>query len=333
MAKIFPAELGRALILSFSRTREKGPAVTGTRAKKSPLPQGGRGAGVRASVAVGAALACACATAVAVETVEPRSFGYTVGDVLERRIEVDPQRDGTVDASSLPHPGRHGRWFALRAVLSDPAGVVLRYQIVNSPDQPQLENLPSMSFRLHGADGRVRDADIGPFTVGMAPVALFGPYDSIQAGLMRPDRDPAPIATDARRRRLMVYGVALLALIALQFAPRLARPWLARRAAPFTRTWRALRRAARRGDDVDARRRALKRLHQALDESAGATVALDNLDRLLLAQPHLGAARASIASMLEASRAAFFGQDEPPPMGQLLALARQLADLETQAAR
>jgi mxaA protein len=99
-----------------------------------------------------------------------------------------------------------------------------------------------------------------------------------------------------------------------------------------------MRRAARRGDDPARRRQALRSLHQALDEAAGATVALDNLDRLFEAAPQLAQARGRIESMLAASRAAFFGPGPAPAAGsmtagELLALARQLAELETRAGR
>src|ERR1700739_2102611 len=115
----------------------------------------------------------------AVQTAEPRAFGYTVGDVLERRVLVDRDRDGTVDPASLPRTGRSGRWFQLREAVLLPDGVRLRYQIVNTPLQPDRENLPSLRLRVFGPHGRARQADIGPFTVALAPVAQLGANDVI----------------------------------------------------------------------------------------------------------------------------------------------------------
>src|SRR6266850_1120684 len=80
-----------------------------------PLPQDGRGAGagLRAQALLGALLVSmtGVACALSLQTIEPRAFGYTVGDVLQRRVVLDPNRDGTLDPASLPHPGRSGRWF------------------------------------------------------------------------------------------------------------------------------------------------------------------------------------------------------------------------------
>src|SRR5262249_29682617 len=153
----------------------------------------------RALIAMAMLLATAdSARALSLETVEPRPFGYTVGDVLERGLVVDP-RDGSLDPASLPRPARYGRWFQLREVSASPGGARLVYQIVNLPPQVDQENLPSLRVRVVGPDGRARDADIGPFTVAMAPVAHLGPAEVIQAVDLRPDRDPKPIDTSRRR--------------------------------------------------------------------------------------------------------------------------------------
>jgi len=270
----------------------------------------------------------ALAHALPLDTIEPRPFGYTVGDVLERRLVVDPIRDGKLDPASLPRPGRYGRWFQLRAVTPLPDGVRLDYQIVNEPPQPDQENLPSLNVRVIGPDGRARDAAIGPFTVAMAPVAHFGPNDIIQADNIRPDLNPGPIDTSRPRQRAFLYAAVLIALAAVQLAPALARRFGWRRAGPFARASWALRRRRLRADDVATRSEALRRLHQALDEAAGATLALDNVERLVLAHPWLAPARPNVEALLAESRAAFFGGAPPPTRARLSALAEQLADLE-----
>jgi mxaA protein len=282
------------------------------------------------------------ALASAADTIEPRAFGYTVGDVLERRVLVDPAREGRIDLASLPKPGRAGRWFALRAAQPQPDGVRLVYQILSSPEQPASENLPSLRLQAIAADGRARPIDIGPFTVTMAPVALFGPYDAAQAIELRPDLDPAPIDTRALGRRVAGYVVALTALLCLLWLPPLVRRHLARRSGPFMRAWRSLRRRpvhdhkagadGKGADEAAASLEALRRLHQAFDEAAGVTLALDNLDRLFEARPQLAQARTQIESMLAASRAAFFGQAAPPPRARTAELARTLAHLDVRAA-
>jgi mxaA protein len=278
--------------------------------------------------AVGLAALAASTRALSLETVEPRPFGYSVGDLLERTLRVDRTRDGTLDPASLPKPGRVGRWFQLRAVTPLPDGVRLDYQIVNTPPQPDRENLPSLRVRVIGLDGRARDVDIGPFTVAMAPVAQFGSDEAIDADDVRPDLDPRPIDTARRRARVFLYVGALTVLVAMQLAPALARRLGWRRAGPFARALRALRRLPRREEDVAARNHALRRLHQALDEAAGRTLAMDNVEALFLAHPVLAPARASVEALLAQSRASFFAEAPPPPRAHLISVAAQLADLE-----
>jgi mxaA protein len=301
-----------------------------------PPPACGRGVGVRVLATAVLALSTAPAPALALQSVEPRAFGYTVGDVLERRVLVDRIRDGTLDPASLPRPGRAGRWFQLRAVTPAPDGVRLLYQLVNAPLQPEQENLPSLALRLIRPDGRVQDAAIGPFTVATAPLMPFGPYDTVQDTDLRPDLDPPPIDTSARRRRVLAYGAALALLAAAQCAPWLARRVGWRPAGPFARARRALTALARRPSEArsaqeggsEAGRQALRRLHQALDEAAGRTLALDNVEALFGAQPWLAPARAGVERLLVASRDTFFAGAPPPPIAQVRSLVAQLADLE-----
>jgi mxaA protein len=293
-----------------------------------PSPACGRGAGVRAALLAVLTLLCALAHALQLDTIEPRPFGYTVGDVLERRLLVDRTRDGMVDPTSLPKPGRSGRWFQLRQVKPTPDGVRLDYQLVNVPPQPDLENLPSLTVRVIGPDGRARDGQIGPYTVAMAPVVHVGPNEVIQADNMRPDVNPKPIDISGRRQRVFWYAAALIALAAAQLAPALAQRLGWHQAGPFARARRALRWRRGRGDEATALSDALRRLHQAFDEATGGTLALDNVERLLLAHPWLAPARANVEAFLAESRAAFFGGAPPPTRARLNALAEQLADLE-----
>jgi mxaA protein len=286
------------------------------------------GAGVKALIGALLAALSVVVSALQLDTIEPRPFGYTVGDVLQRRLLVDRTRDGTVDPTSLPKPGRTGRWFQLRQVKPMPDGVRLDYQIINVPPQPEVENLPSLSVRVIGPDGRARDDQIGPFTVAMAPVVQVGLNEVIQADNMRPDLNPKPIDISARRQRVLWYAGALTVLAAALLAPALARRLGWRKAGPFVRARRALRWRRGLGDEVAARSDALRRLHQAFDEATGGTLALDNVERLLLARPWLAPARANVEAFLVESRAAFFGDAQPPARARLNALADQLADLE-----
>ncbi len=309
-----------------ARFERKGrPATTLT---PDPSPTQWERVGVRASLCAVLVFLPTLAHALVLQTVEPRAFGYTVGDALERRVLVDRARDGVVDPASLPKPGRTGRWFQLREVTALPDGLRLAYQIVNAPPQPDQENLPALGLRVIGPDGQPHDAEIAPFTVTMAPVAHFGPYDVIQSADVRPDLEAPAIDTSASRSRVLACAAALLALSALLWAPRLLRRLAWRKVGPFARARRALRRLPARGDDIEARRQALRRLHQALDETAGLTLALDNVELLFQAQPWLAPARAQVEALFADSRATFFGHSPPPPLARLVGAASQWAELE-----
>ncbi|MBV8209074.1 MAG: hypothetical protein JO133_03330 [Burkholderiaceae bacterium] len=264
----------------------------------------------------------------AVEVIEPRAFGYTVGDALQRQVIVDRNRDGALDPASLPKPGRYGRWFQLREVVALPDGVRLAYQIINTPMHLEAENLPSLDVHVIDPGGRSRDADIGPFTIMVGPVSSIGPNETIDADKVRPDLNPKPIDTSGLRRRILGYALMLVVLAAVQLAPILTRRLGWRRAGPFARALRALRQRALRASDPATRSAALLRLHAAFDEVAGRTLALDNVQDLFASHPWLAPARASVETLLAESRASFFDQAPPPARERLLSVALQLATLE-----
>jgi mxaA protein len=61
-------------------------------------------------------LAGAASQAVSVRTVEPRGFGYFVGDIFRREVELVVPEAYRLDKASAPAPGRLNYWLDLRAV-------------------------------------------------------------------------------------------------------------------------------------------------------------------------------------------------------------------------
>ena len=52
----------------------------------------------------------------AVRAFEPRPFGYFLGDVLERTIEIESGPEDEVVPASLPRTGASNYWLELRAI-------------------------------------------------------------------------------------------------------------------------------------------------------------------------------------------------------------------------
>ncbi|HEX7156045.1 MAG TPA: hypothetical protein VF229_02460, partial [Burkholderiaceae bacterium] len=145
-------------------------------------------------------------------TDEPRPFGYVIGDMVERRVRLADQ-PGTLDPSSLPAPGRVGRWLALREAKIDPGHLVLRYQIVNAPDELTRVSLPVVRLRFSLPNGEADEAVLGTQALTLAPLTRPQSYPPVNAEDLRPDLPPPPIPLQARELRLVLCSAALAAVL------------------------------------------------------------------------------------------------------------------------
>ncbi|MGB9150628.1 MAG: hypothetical protein WCB36_10320, partial [Burkholderiales bacterium] len=162
------------------------------------------------------------AAQVSVRTLDPRPFGYVIGDELSRRIEIDTPPSFKLSADSLPRPGRVDAWLELRkiAVAQKAYGanvrhtLDLRYQILNSPQAVKTHYLPKILIILNNND-QMQPVEINetPFTLAPITPAFVLARDGLEE--LRADR-PAPlIDASAHYWRL---GFAALATAAALFS-------------------------------------------------------------------------------------------------------------------
>jgi mxaA protein len=271
-----------------------------------------------------------------IEIVEPRSFGYVIGDTLTRRVVLETDGGATLDADRLPKPGRVSNWIELVDVTARRSGagggarheLNLTYQIFNSAPEVSTRALPALRIPLKTAAGTAfHDVPQFLFTSG----SLTPEYVAAREGLeeMRPDAPPPPLSTASVRARLALYGLALAA-IALYFAySYLSLPFLARSRGPFARALRAVKAAARARDGRDGRQAALKALHRAFNETARGTVFGEHLDRFFAEHARYALLRPEVERFFADSRREFFGTGSTElTLSWLAALARNLRDCE-----
>jgi len=269
------------------------------------------------------------------EIQEPRAYGHVVGDVLERRIAIELPPGTRLAEKSLPKPGRTGAWLDLQAAeVSVTAGVnshrveiTLAYQIVNAPREVLTLALPEVMLQLSGGTVPSVDVPERPFTVGpLTPTTILarGPLDEMQ-----PDAPPALIDTGARERRLAAYAVAGGMLALFLFYRLWGIPFLARGRGPFAQAYRRVKRLAGR-DDTETLRDALRRIHRALDDSAGRAVFAGELRAFLAEQPRFGPLASDLEQFFEISRREFFGEgvQEPGLPAWLADFCRRCRNLE-----
>lgn len=271
-------------------------------------------------------LAAACAAWLPVATAEglppaPRTFGYTVGDIVVQRVPL--VRDGKdFKPESLPPPGRAGSSFWRRdaRVAKDEEGrnwLLVEYQIINAPTALEVWFLPPLQLKGAGAAGML---DVAPWRFSIGPLTPPEAFSAQGLGAMQDDLLPAPAPLAPLERRIWLAAGGLAAtLLAWAAALALRLRWLRGRL-PFAR---ALRDLARLPDDTP---QAWRRLQHALNDAAGQVVRSGNIDQLLARAPYLAAERAAIEKFCREASALFFS--DAAPAGGVRALARRLGRLE-----
>lgn len=266
----------------------------------------------------------------------PRPFGYTIGDIVRQTVHLKPAAGQSLIETSLPKEGRVGAWVERRAVeLTPEAGgwrIDLSYQFINVPTELRTIALPAIKLQLRDGERTVEE------TLTESPVTLAPLTPAVvlaRAGLeeMRPDVAPPLIDTSPQLRRLGAYGLTA-GLFALAWAA-----WYfgfglrGRRARPFARAERDLRRQLARAAEPSVRRAAMRTLHRAFDATAGSTVFAESLRDFFDRSPTLAPAHDGVKRFFAASRAEFFGEGHNEAEADftstdLLALAKQLKALE-----
>lgn len=259
-----------------------------------------------------------------------RDAGYTLGDLVHRRIELTLPPGARIDRHSLPTPGRIVRWLELREVtIRDATGakpvLEMTYQVFGAPDTAVRAWIPEMTLGL--LDGGPPSIVVPSQPVHLSPVLPLELDAEMKAA--RPAPDPQPLSTRPHRIAVTAGGfAALVGLFALLWIEdRL--PFLPRHPGPMTRLWRRWRRAPARLDEGQ-QRTLLEEFHAALSGSAGETLYPGTLERLFGRATYLQPLREPIAAAFAASWRFTYGpvgQSAPDPEA-MLALIRRAADRE-----
>ena len=271
----------------------------------------------------------------------PRPFGYVVGDTLEQELILTVTGGQTLDEKKLPKPVRLNTWLELRSVnvteIPRAAGKIYRvkllYQFPNAPIEVQVVELPAQRFIFSKADNLIEAKSTEwPVTIGPITPEEVLARDGLEA--MRPDVVPQGIDTTGFRNRLIAYGMALIALNLFGCYRHFGIPYLATQRRPFNRTYRELDRLAKRPSAV-AFSQALEHLHQALNETAGRSLFVENIERFLAHRSIESDLAAMTRQFFQLSRDEFFGVGVPESQRSLpwmLDFCRAWRDVERGAA-
>lgn len=281
------------------------------------------------------------AQVVEIHDADVRPVGYTLGDLVPRRVEILVEPGWRLRTASLPAPGPQAYWLELRELRVAERetrqgrryAIELTYQSFYAPIQALERSLPGFELEFeHGEDRAM--APVPPWTFTMSPLrevrlSAGGEGHGVE---LRPDVAAEPVRLAPLHRALWA-GLAGTAALWLLLAWHHAwPPFHVRPRRPFAQAARTLRRMPA-GGDASAYRERLRHLHRAFDAAAGRRLLADDVEHLIGRYPRLVGLRREIERFFQASRLAFFGADAARaqallPVAELTAFGARLAAAE-----
>jgi mxaA protein len=267
-----------------------------------------------------------------------RATGYLLGDLIDERVDLTLPDRFSVDADSLPLPGRVAPWLEVRRARLErgdgrnAASVIVTYQIFAEVEQVARVPIPSFKLRLRGGgQNRVVTVPEKLFLLSPALPPVLADEDRELKPSARPQ--PLPLAEAAGLIVIGIVGALACAAYLLWAHDRL--PFLPRSPGPFARLWRRWRRRGRHELSEADRRSLLREWHAALNQSADETLYASTLPRVFIRAPYLEPLRAEIEQQFERSWRSFYAtaplrepMPQEPTAREILALLRAAAERE-----
>lgn len=267
---------------------------------------------------------------------EPRAYGYFVGDVVARRIQLQLPAGVALDTASLPRPGKRGGALELRSVAWRQSAheLVVEYQVLLSPPTPRVLEMPPFELRFTGAGGQPAGSlRIDAWPVAVSPLVAAGDPPARRGyGEMQPDETPPQRDLRPHAQRLLALAAvaAVLGLYLLHVYVGL--PWWARRHRPFGQAWQALRGLPPQPGEA-AQRQAWAQVHAALNRTAGTALLDDGVPAFVSTHPRWRGLQADLHEFFARSRRSFFaGEPAGDDLAWLRGFCRRCRDLERGAA-
>lgn len=272
-----------------------------------------------------------------IERSAPRDYGYVMGDLVENTLTATLPQAYTLEAGRLPSPGALDQWLDVHSVTWDRERqgnearyrIRIIYQIFKGVRTAEKAVVPALPLRFIGPGTLETKAPPWEFTV----MPLIPPDLADETVVIREAHPPQALATAPHRRRLLA-GLAGFSVV----SAFLARQRLGgrRRALPFRRAQRELKKLLRAPASPETLRQAARLLHRALDETAGAPVFAGQIEGFLVQRPAFTPVRDELREFFALSQRLFFAVPEASaspeyPPSRLAEFCRRCAAAERRA--
>ncbi len=273
-----------------------------------------------------------------VQVVQPKPAGWILGDVVPVTIYID-SIGSTLQQSSLPEPGPLNYWLDLRSidVAQSKLGegtrytLTLNYQTFYVPLDVNQREIPALDV-LFSEGAQSESVRIAPQVFFMSPLRGVAHSGTSVSDQIQPDAPALQI--NEKRLWTIATGLGLLALgLLLALAVHYSIwPFHRRRARPFAKAYRAIKKQLRESNS-ESYRGSLIQLHRAFDTWNEGRLLSNDVPDFVRQRPGLKSLQNEIELFFTASARTFFGNDQQQPLTELtgpglLRIAKQLAAAE-----
>lgn len=247
---------------------------------------------------------------VQVETV--RTFGQTVGGIIEQRLTIALPSGFEFAEDALPSLGPVTDWLDLRSIAwsktsARQVDVQLAYLILKGVRNPEPVAIPALTLNVRQA-AELRFLEVPQWAFTLLPVIPPSQPDA-EVTL----RGMLPARIFPLRPHLLALAASLLGLAACgaSLMQRLGLLRACRSKPPFRRTLGELRRLQRLAADENHYGQALKLIHRSLEATAGRVVFASDIDDFFVAHPAFKSLQTQFGRFFAASEGHFFGSGVP----------------------
>jgi len=283
---------------------------------------------------------------VTLTTIEPeRDVGYTVGDILKRKLTVSVKKPYVLIPESLPIVGYERRYKGqligidlsdLKHTQKDKGDYVkheieLSYQVFTNNVVAKPAALPAEFLRILDTSSKKKDVyryRIPSWNFAISPISVFGQVkvEEDMSGFRGPLLLDASKQLFRLKASLIIFALSLLALLYMLGK----HAWLPRMGGPFAKAYKIIKKTPNTTAGIQ---QAVEALHSALNQAAGYSLFSNNLSTFLNQKPSYKNIQVELNQFFELSRHVFFETNSPQqitddPHRWLASFCKQCRDCE-----
>ncbi|MBS0252983.1 MAG: nonribosomal peptide synthetase MxaA [Proteobacteria bacterium] len=274
----------------------------------------------------------------AVNIYEPRTFGYFIGDTLERDVEVITSGHTELFTAALPRPGPLTYWLDLVSIDHTERedngrqiyDIKLKYQIFYSAIEATELDIPAFPLKFKNPTSVAPNetapsdpeeaakkyaASVPTLRLTMSPLRNLVLNDLMPektkelSDVLRPNVQAHLISIASKQMKLTIASLALAGCGVFLLWHYAIWPFAKRAGRPFTQADRRIRDLMRYGVADGSYQDALLVLHRAFDETAGHRLFAQDTSVFMRKHPRFAVLAPRLEAFFESSRLYFFSDD------------------------